>query len=221
MFEGIFAITRVVAAIITGVLGPFFIWWLKERYSSEDETVDDSGEQRRTLDEEVEFAQNISAELEEVREELGADRCWIAQFHNGGKFLNSVRDASMKKISVTHEITAPGVSKEQHRFSDVLVSFFSEMIGNLIKEDYITYSGGQMNVDPEVELLFRQRGTEQMHLFAMRNIDGVLIGMLGVDYTAKEREMTEQERQYLIAKASLLAGYVFYVEVEGENREDI
>lgn len=222
MFEGFFAITRVVTAIITGVLGPFFIWWLKEKYSNEDETVGNSEkEQQRTLNEEIQFAQNISAELESVRKGLEADRCWIAQFHNGGKFLNSVRDASMKKLSVTHEITAPGVSKEQRTFSDVLVSFFSGMIGNLIKNEHVKYTGDQVDVDPEVKLLFRQRGTEEMHLFAMRNIDGVLIGMLCIDYTTKERGISEEERQYLITKASLLAGYVFYGKVERENREDI
>lgn len=205
----IFAIARIIAAIITGVLGPFVIWWLKEKYDDEEDETEDSAE-KSSVDQEVKFAQNISKELESIREELGADRTWIAQFHNGGKLLNSVRDASMKRVSVTHEVTAAGVSKEQRTFSEVLVSFFSEMIDRLIQNDYVTYKGNQVDVDPEVELLFRQRGTEQMYLFAMRNIDGVLIGILGVDYTAREESLNEQEVQYLKAKASLLAGYIFY-----------
>lgn len=209
MSEGIFAIARIIAAIITGVLGPFVIWWLKERYDEEEDDPKVSDE-KNTVDQEVKFAQNIAKELESIREELEAGRTWIAQFHNGGKLLNSVRDASMKRVSVTHEVTAAGVSKEQRTFSEVLVSFFSEMIDRLIQNDYVTYKGNQVDVDPEVELLFRQRGTEQMYLFAMRNIDGVLIGILGVDYTAREESLNEQEVQYLKAKASLLAGYIFY-----------
>ena len=212
MSEGIFVIARIIAAIITGVLGPFVIWWLKERYDQEEDQLDD--ENGSSVDEEVKFAQNISKELESIREELEAGRTWIAQFHNGGKLLSSVRDASMKRVSVTHEVTAAGVSKEQRTFSEVLVSFFSEMIDRLIKNDYVTYKGNQVDVDPEVELLFRQRGTEQMYLFSMRNIDGVLIGILGVDYTSREESLNEQEVQYLKAKASLLAGYIFYGNVQ-------
>lgn len=212
--QGIIAIIQLVGAFVSGVAGPILVWWLKEHYSDDEEE-----NAKSTLNEEVEFAQNISDELEDIREDVKADRVWVAQFHNGGQFLESIQDTSMKRLSVTHEVTNAGVSKEQHTFSGVLVSFFSKMIGKLMQTDYINYTEEHVEVDPEVELLFRQRGTECMHLFAMRNIDGVLIGMMGVDYLDREEELETDEVQYLKAKASLLAGYIFYGHVGDINNE--
>lgn len=205
--EGITAIVQLFGAFLTGVVGPIVIWWLKNYYKSDDEEVE---EEEETIDGSVEFAQNISEELEQIRKEISADRVWIAQFHNGGKLLGSVRNASMKRISIVHEVTGAGVSKEERNFSEILVSLFSKMISRIMEEEYVRYTNDSIEVDPEAKVLFRQRGTQAMHLFAMRNINGVLIGIMGIDYVESERELDEDEIQYLKAKANLLAGYIFY-----------
>lgn len=207
MWEGIFAITRIITAIITGIAGPFMVWWLKEVYYSDGKNVEEDNDK-------IEIEENIKSELEQIRQEISADRIWVAQFHNGGNLLDSVRDASMKKLSITYERTGAGVSEERDKVSNVLVSFFTEMIGRIISEDYVKYGNGEVDVDPEVELLFRQRGTKKMHLFAMRDIDGMLIGIMGVDYVDENYDLDKEEIQYLDAKASLLAGYIFYRKVK-------
>jgi hypothetical protein len=199
------AIAIILAALISGVVGPFVIWQYKESQREEEEA-----EKRETINDEVEFAQDLTKEIEKIRREVEADRVWIAQFHNGGRLLSSLRNTSMKRVSVTHEVVGAGVSREQNTFSGMLVSFFSDMISRLIEEDHTEYSEENVEEEPEVELLFRQRGTEKMNLLAMRNIEGVLIGILGVEYVEDPRSLSEEERQYLSAKASLLAGYIFY-----------
>jgi hypothetical protein len=209
------AIAVVVAGLISGLIGPILLY----RYKESRKENDSSGDQ--TVNEEVRFAQDLNKEIDKIREEVEADRIWIAQFHNGGKLLSSIRNTSMKRISVTHEAVGAGVSREQNTFSGMLVTFFSDMIGRLLNKDYINYTGDIANSDPEIELLFRQRGTEEMHLLAMRNIEGVLIGILGVDYVDDPRNLSEEEVQYLIAKASLLAGYIFYGNIQKQtNKKD-
>ena len=209
MWEGIFAITRILTAVITGVLGPFIIWWIKEEFKEEKKS-----DQKDAVTEEAQFSQDISEELESIRKEIDADRVWIAQFHNGGKILNLPRKASMKRISVTQEVTAPGISKERRKLNDILVSFFSEIINTLIRNEHVVYESGEEDLEPEIELIFRERGNEQMHLFAMRDIDGVLIGIMGADFTEYKQNLNNQEIQYLKVKANLLAGYVSHGKVD-------
>jgi hypothetical protein len=196
-------IAIVMAALISGVVGPLIIWHYKESQTNEQN-------KDRSVDDEVKFSRNLTKELEKIRKEVKADRIWIAQFHNGGRFLGSLQMDSMKRISVTHEVVAAGVSREQSSLSGVLVSFFSEMINDLLNEDHKHYTQEHVKNDPEIELLFRQRGTEKMHVLAMRDIEGTLIGILGVDYVENPPDLSDEETQYLGAKAKLLAGYIFY-----------
>lgn len=217
MWEGLFAITRILTAIISGILGPFIIWWVKEEYG-DDEEEEKERETRKTINEEIQFAQGISEELETIRKEIGGDRVWIAQFHNGGKILNLPREASIKRISVTQEVTAPGISKERRKINGVLVSFFSEIINTLMRNEHVVYENGEEDLEPEVELIFRERGNEKMHLFAMRDIDGVLIGIMGADFTEHKDNLNDQEIHYLKVKANLLAGYVSHGKVDSTEK---
>jgi len=210
MWETISDVIPIIAALITGVAGPIVVWWLKESQNSNE--IPEEPQRDFSVDEEVEFARSVKNQLEEVREGLGADRVWIAQFHNGGRFLNS-REDSMKRISVTYEVTGPGVSREQNTFSEILVSFFSEMIEKIIEDGHTYYDEENINEYPEVKVLFRQRGTEAMHLLAVRNIDGMLTGMLGVEHVNEGRELNESELQYLKAKTDLIGASIFYGEV--------
>lgn len=210
MWETISAIAPIIAAFITGIAGPVFLWWIKE--SRNDETEKSNTKKDFSVNEEVKFAKSIKNRLEEIRRGLDSDRVWIAQFHNGGRFLNS-QNESMKRLSVTYEVTGPGISKEQNTFSEVLVSFFSEMVENVIEKNHIYYNEENIEEFPEVEVFFRQRGTESMHLLAVRNIDETLIGILGVEYISNGRKLTEDELQYLKAKSNLIGGYIFYKEV--------
>ena len=220
MWEGVYAIVRIITAIITGVLGPFIIWWLKEKYEDDEETP---SEENRTVTEEVEFTKQISGELRSVREEIGSDRVWVSQFHNGGKILRSGANTSMKKISITHEVTGRAISKEKYKINGILVTFFSNMIKKVIDEEHVSYDCTNDEIDPEVQLLLRERGTKHMDMFAMKNIDGVLIGIMGVDFTTGDEKLSKQEIQYLKVKANLLAGYLvhgkFTIPEKDENKQ--
>lgn len=200
------AILKLVSVIVSGIFAPLLVWYIKEHFKEKG----DSGETQTEKSPQQYRNEKVEEEIERIRKEIQADRIWIAQFHNGGRYIGSVDRASMKKMSIKHEATARGVSREEDKITNVLVSFFSEMVANIISEDYVKYVGGAMDVDPEVELLFRQRGTSVMHIFSMKDIDDVLIGIMGIDYKSEDQKLSEEEIQYLNVKASLLAGYLYY-----------
>ena len=203
------AILKIVSAIVSGVVAPFALWWLKEVYRGEKK--EKTEEEPSVTEEEKDWERQIENELENIRKETEASRVWIAEFHNGGKYIASVQNSSMKKMSIRYEVVDAGVSEEKQMVTNVLVSFFSEMVRKIIEDDYVKYEGGETDVDPEVELLFRQRGTEKMHLFSMKDIDNILIGVMGIDYTRDDKELSNEEIQYLNSRASLLAGYTYAI----------
>jgi hypothetical protein len=75
---------------------------------------------------------NIYDMLVSLRIQMSADRAQIAQFHNGGKFLEG---SPMKRFSVTHETCNPGVSMEYPFLQAVLTTLFSDMIQMLKQND--------------------------------------------------------------------------------------
>lgn len=203
---------ELVAAVLTGLVFPVVVLWIKYKYNEHFKTNE---KEEDPLDEEIGFSLQLNEQLETIREVISADRVWVAQFHNGKKFLHSVRDPSMKRISATHEVTKPGVSKEQHQFSDILVSFFADVLEKLINTEYVSCHHDEASTEPEMEVLLRQRGDESMYMFSMSNIDGELVGILGADFD-KKQELTESEITFMKIKSSLLAGYIFYGTMEEE-----
>ena len=74
---------------------------------------------------------HIHEMLTSLRINLEADRAQIAQFHNGGRFLEG---SPMKRFSVSHESCRPGVSMEYPYLQNVLTTIFWDMV-EFIKQD--------------------------------------------------------------------------------------
>tara|TARA_R100000458_G_C8278477_1_gene254660 strand:- start:1488 stop:2102 length:615 start_codon:yes stop_codon:yes gene_type:complete len=61
----------------------------------------------------------VHEQLTELRTRTDAARSQVVQFHNGGEFLDGI---SMKKMSLTHESLANGISSELNTKQDILLS---------------------------------------------------------------------------------------------------
>lgn len=73
----------------------------------------------------------IQEMLTSLRFQLNADRVQIAQFHNGGKFLEG---SPIKRFSVTHESCSPGVSMESVNLTNIFISLFWGLV-EMLKEN--------------------------------------------------------------------------------------
>jgi hypothetical protein len=70
--------------------------------------------------------------LTELRFSTDAARAQLAQFHNGEYFMDGV---SMRKMSLTHESLAKGVSADSDRLQGMLISLFSPLIGKVLEDE--------------------------------------------------------------------------------------
>ena len=70
--------------------------------------------------------------LTELRVVLDGCRTLVCHFHNGGEFLDGT---SMKKFSLTHESTNPGVSDVRLDSQDVLLTLYVELLEHVVRND--------------------------------------------------------------------------------------
>jgi hypothetical protein len=164
----------IIIAVITTLIGPVVVEYVKTKLSKA---------AKDPIERELEYSSIINDELESIREMLGADRCWVTMYHNGGHFLHGKK--SMQKFSVMFETSAPGVAGIGMIFNNIPVSLFSRAIEELIKNKHIYIKDYE---DPTVATFGLKAGAEatgtrssySIGLFDLITEEN--IGTIGIDY---------------------------------------
>jgi hypothetical protein len=113
--ETIIMIETIIVALITAVIGPIVVAWVKLKLEKK--------ETQTPVREALETSNLIEDQLDIIMEELNCDRIWIAQFHNGGHFYPTGK--SIQKFSFFHEKTSPNtiqISNTHSKISQYLYS---------------------------------------------------------------------------------------------------
>ena len=78
----------------------------------------------------------VHERLTQLRIESDCARSQIAQFHNGGHFLDGV---SMMKFTITHESLGVGVQGEGHQLVEVPLSMFMPRLQLALRDEPLVY----------------------------------------------------------------------------------
>jgi hypothetical protein len=140
---------------------------------------------------------------------LGADRVWISQFHNGGKFLHSSK--SIQKFSIFHEVNVSGVSPVAHTFRNIPASLYSRAFDELLKNGSIFVADFQDETIATYGLKGGAEavGTRASYVFGLFNLGtNEFMGTLGIDWVKKPKQLKADQLAYLSAEANRLSGYI-------------
>lgn len=192
-------LSAIIIAVITTIFGPVIVEYFKAKLSSK--PVD-------PVKKELEYSCIINEELEDIREILKADRCWVTMYHNGGHFLHGKK--SMQKFSVMFEASAPGVSGVGMIFNNIPVSLFSKATEEIIRNKHIYIKDYE---DPTVATFGLKSGAEatgtkssySVGLFDI--ISDESIGTIGIDYL-KKTKLDVSQLILLNEKAQRVAGFL-------------
>ena len=190
----------IVAAIITGLIGPAGLEYIKAKLSkpvSKDIVKDD-----------IERNLVIFDEISEIRNMLDADRIWISQFHNGGHFLHT--NKSIQKFSITYEDVKPGVSSVIHLFTDIPLSLYSRAMNHIMENKYLWIPDFKDETIATCGLKSAADATGTNATYAVGLFDIATdrcIGTMGIDYRTKKR-LTQLQKDFLIDRGNRLAGYL-------------
>ena len=191
--------TGIIVAFITGVLGPILVIYIKERLEKKKVKPD-------MVMDTLRVSELVNTKIEHIKEEFGADRVWVTQFHNGGNFYPTGK--SMAKFSIMYETVNSGVGSVQSNFHNIPVNLFSKSINQLLLNDVIEIPDykDEKIATFGLKYIAEDTGCKSGYLFAIKTIDGKFIGTLGLDYTKKKRKLDIESINHLQVHASSLGG---------------
>lgn len=192
----------IAVAFIVSTLGPTVVEWAKVKFSKPQPIND-------PVKAELLKSCIIDKEIESILDTLHADRVWISQFHNGGKFLHSTK--SIQKFSIFHEVNVGGVSPAAHTFINIPASLYSRAFDELLKNGSIFIS--DFNDDTIATFGLKGGaeavGTKSSYVFALFNLGtNEFMGVLGIDWVKKPKQLKQEQLSYLSAEANRLSGYI-------------
>lgn len=131
----------------------------------------------------------VEAKLSELLSDYEADRIWLLQFHNGGNFYPTGK--SIPKFSVFYENVKPGANSIKDNLQNIPVSIFSRSINYLYDNDILSVFDYR-NVSPEfsnMRYMCDDTDAKSSYGFAIKTLDNKFVGILGLDYIKKKREL--------------------------------
>ena len=198
------AITTILVAFITAVLGPIMVEWVKSKIIKKE--IKES-----PVKEAIDMNSMVDGQLEQMMDELDCDRIWIGQFHNGGHFYPTGK--SIQKFSIFYEKLTPSTSPIQHIFQQIPVSLFPKSLSKLYKDGELAIVNYDTDETYDLNMFSKDHNTKSFYMLAIDDLDGHFIGVIGIAYTGKEHKLSKDEwifiRQKVGAIGSLLTDYLY------------
>jgi hypothetical protein len=190
---------EIVVAFITGVLGPVSVILIKNY-------LDKIKKKPDLVHETLKVSELVTSKIDHIKEEFGADRVWITQFHNGGNFYPTGK--SMAKFSIIYETVGIGVSSIQSNFHNIPVNLFSKSINQLLLNDVIEIPDFKDDSISTFGLKYvaEENGCKSGYLFSIKSIDDKFIGTLGLDFTKRKTKLDIESVNHLQVHATSLGG---------------
>ena len=186
-------IVPVTVAFITAVLGPLVIEWAKEKFKSKPK--------KSPIQEALEMNELVDNQLDIIMEQVGCDRTWIIQFHNGGHFY--LTGKSIQKFSMFYEKITPDTISIQHTFQNIPVSLFPKMLGKIYKDGELeipTYTGGETY---DLETIASGIESKSFYAVGLYSLDDHLIGVMGMSFN-KEHKLNKDEWIFIRQKVGVI-----------------
>jgi hypothetical protein len=190
---------QIVTAFLTGVVGPLAAIYLKQQFDKRRGKPD-------MLTDALEVSTLINTKMEQIKQEVGADRVWITQFHNGGNFYPTGK--SIAKFSIIYETVGANVTSIQSNLKNIPVNLFSRSINQLLNNDCIEINDFKDETIATWGLKYfaEDTGTKSTYQFAIKTLDDRFIGTLGIDFTKRKTKMDMESINHLMVHASALGG---------------
>ena len=189
----------IAVAFITGVIGPIAILYIKHVLNSRKKKPD-------MVMDTLRVSELINQKIDHIRDEFGADRVWISQFHNGGNFYPTGR--SMAKFSIMYESVSQNATSVQSNFKNIPVNLFSRSINELLHNDVIEISDFKDDTIATFGLKYvaEETGCKSAYLFSIKSLEDKFIGILALDYTKRKTRLNMEDINHLSNHASSIGG---------------
>ena len=190
----------IVIALITSVFGPVLLEWAKSKFRRK---------QSDPIPDAIKYNEQIEHQLDLILNELECDQIFIAQFHNGGHFYPTGK--SIQKFSIFYEVLNPNIESVKNIYQNIPVSLSNKPLSEL-------YEHGEVIVeDAEATNSYLLNTTtggkyKSIYLLALTDLDGRIIGVMGIHYIEKKHKIVKDEwifiRQKVGAIGNIMSNYL-------------
>lgn len=196
-FETLIAVESIIVAFVT-IVSTFGGLWLKKKWG-------DKNHQKEL--EHITFKNaEIIKVLQGVMSDLGSDRAYVFEFHNGDYFSSGM---PMQKFTCTYEVVSDGVSAECHNPGEYRMSNYNDYISSMVhKRDYIVQNVSNMKSDALLKALLTKKGVKSLYNIPIKTFGGRTIGFIGLDYVKQEISLSEEQINCLRSAAKIITGYI-------------
>ena len=196
-------ITTIAVALITAVIGPAVLEWIKLKFNKQPS-------KESLMKETIDLNELVDYQLDNMIEVLECDRIWVAQFHNGGHFYPTGK--SIQKFSLFYEKVSPNTQSIQHIFQNIPVSLFPKALAKLYKDGELGILNSSINENYDLHSFACDYGTKSFYMLAIDDLNDHFIGVIGIAFNNKEHKLSKEEwifiRQKVGAIGSLLTEYL-------------
>lgn len=148
---------------------------------------------------------SIYTALSYTLEELGADRCYVHEFHNGDHYYSG---NSQQKFSCTYEIVDEGISCEAANSQNLRVSNYNYFIRDLVNDSGFCYAKMDQIADSSLKEKLKKQGVQSIACVPIKLLNGRIIGVLGADFVKNPKEVCDEGLKTLKLQARIIAGYL-------------
>ena len=190
----------VIIALITSVFGPILMEWAKNKFKKKSADP---------MPDAIKYNDQIEHQLDVMLDELDCDQIFIAQFHNGGHFYPTGK--SIQKFSIFYEVLNPNIESVKNIYQNIPVSLFNRPLSELYDEGEVIIEDAENN---QSYLLNATTGgkCKSIYLLALTDLDGRIIGVMGINYVEKKHKMVKDEwifvRQKVGAIGNIISNYL-------------
>ena len=199
--DQILMLTTIAVALITAVLGPIAVAWAKNKFTPKKKS--------NMIAESIQSSSLVDSQLDTIIQEIGADRVFVLQFHNGGHFYPT--NKSIAKFSIFYEHLTPGTLPSQQTFQNIPCSLFAKSISELCENGEISCPTLESETFGLLQVS-KQHGTAAFYMIALEDLKGNFIGVLSIAFK-KEHKLSKDGWIFLRQKAgvigTLLGGYLY------------
>jgi p-aminobenzoyl-glutamate transporter AbgT len=191
----------IIISLITFVLGPIIVYGTKK-------IIDNLLKKKTNIQDYIEESEVIVQKLDEIREEFGFERAWIAQFHNGGHFYPTGK--SIQKFSIFYESLSNNISSVKMLFQNIPVSLFAKALKFVLNNDYLSITDFTKTSDDAYGLKAsaEETDTKSMYMIAIKSIDNRFIALFNGSNTKQRKPLTQEQINDLRVKISVLGGVI-------------
>lgn len=146
----------------------------------------------------------IISKMEEVKEQLNADRVQVYDFHNGGHYANG---RSALKTSCSYEVVRSGISRKQSFLQSIPLSCLSRFVSTLMNDGFLEVKNlEEMKEEmPSTYQLKKDMKINSFYDVILNNSMGEPVGFLAIQFVKnKYNVLTEHDKDIVLNLKELI-----------------